>query len=97
MTFTLQVKVLSVIEAVNCCEEPARTFAVEGEIVSVSVVGGAGLVNPAGVRAQLEVISANITVNPAQINERRTVASQNRLGFGPASILMNRPKCADFQ
>src|SRR5277367_1647958 len=51
---TSQVSGLVVMEGVNCWVEPARTFAVVGEMVSVSLTGG---VDPPGESAQLEVIN----------------------------------------
>jgi hypothetical protein len=69
---TSQVSGLVVMEGVNCWVEPARTFAVLGEIVSVSPTGGTGAVVPPGESAQLEVINIKATTAIAKIDERRT-------------------------
>jgi hypothetical protein len=69
---TVQVSGFVVIEAVNACVEPARTFAVLGEMVRVSPTGGPGAVYPAGVSAQLEFISTKAKIAGASIDERRT-------------------------
>jgi hypothetical protein len=70
---TLQLSVIVVGEAVNCCADPARTLAALGEIVSVSGAGGPGSVNPVGDNAQLEVINIKTTTNGASVKERRTM------------------------
>jgi hypothetical protein len=79
---TSQVSGLVVMEGVNCWVEPARTFAVLGEIVSVSPTGGTGAVPP-GESAQLEVINIKATTAIAKIDERRTEPPrQIGSGFG---------------
>ena len=68
--FTDHVNVFVGKEGVNCWVEPARTFAVLGDIVKVSEPGG---VEPGGVSAQLEIISVSETTTGTRISERRTV------------------------
>jgi hypothetical protein len=63
-------------DGVNCCVEPARTFAALGDIVKVSLGGGPGWVYPVGDNAQLEVINTRVTTNSASIDERRTMPPQ---------------------
>ena len=97
---TDQVSGLVVMEGVNCWVDPARTFAVLGEIVSVSPTGGPGEVYPFGESAQLDVINVKkikATVAIPKNDERRTgppQAGQIRLqsklvksaNVGPASL-----------
>ena len=71
--FTLQLSVIVVGEGVNCCVDPARTFAVPGDIVNVSGAGGPGSVNPVGDNAQLDVINIKPATNGASVKERRTM------------------------
>ena len=76
--FTDHVNVLVAKDGVNCWVEPARTFAVVGDIVKVSEPGG---VTPGGVSAQLEIISARKAATAARIDERCTVPSQVHRDF----------------
>lgn len=84
---TSQVSGLVVMEGVNCWVEPARTFAVLGEIVSVSPTGGTGAVPP-GESAQLEVINIKATTAIAKIDERRTEPPRRS---GQDSVVQSNP------